>query len=83
MYFQEQKKRAKTFTKRLRKIFDNLEWIFLRNRVLKEVEQSAREFPSLSAESALRQHAPSRKLISTKKIFMITEHNNSVGPGRI
>ena len=49
--------------------------------MLKEVEQSAREFPSLSAESALWQHAPSRKLISTKKIFMTTEHNNSVGPG--
>ena len=42
---QEQKDQAKTFTKRLRKIFDNLEWMFLRGRVLKEVEQSSREFP--------------------------------------
>ena len=42
---QEQKDRAKTFTKRLRKIFDNLEWMFLRGRILKEVEQSSREFP--------------------------------------
>ena len=42
---QEQKDRAKTFAKRLRKIFDNLEWMFLRGRVLKAVEQSSREFP--------------------------------------
>ena len=35
LYLQEQKQRATTFTKRLRKIFDNLEWMFLRGRVLK------------------------------------------------
>ena len=35
-----------TFTKRLRKVFDNLEWIFLRGRVLKQMEQTSREFPS-------------------------------------
>jgi hypothetical protein len=46
LYLQEQKQRATTFTKRLRKIFDNLEWMFLRGRVLKQVEQASREFPS-------------------------------------
>ena len=72
-YFQEQKERAKTFTKRLRKVFDNLEWIFLRSRVLKEVEQSSRKSPYLPAESA-QQQVPSQKLIGTKKKFATPKH---------
>ena len=43
---QEQKQRATTFTKRLRKVFDNLEWMLLRGRVLKQMKQASREFPS-------------------------------------
>ena len=46
LYLQEQRQQATTFTKRLRKIFGNLEWMFLRGRVLKQVEQTSREFPS-------------------------------------
>ena len=48
LYLQEQRQRATTFTKRLKKVFDNLEWMFLRGRVLKQVEQASdsREFPS-------------------------------------
>ena len=72
-YFQEQTEQAKTFTKRLRKIFDNLGRIFLRSRVLKEVELSSRKFPYLPAESA-QQQVPSQKLIGTKKKFATPKH---------
>ena len=39
LYLQEQRQRATTFTKRLRNVFNNLERIFLRGRVLKQASR--------------------------------------------
>ena len=39
LYLQEQRQRATTFTKRLRNVFNDLERIFLRGRVLKQVSR--------------------------------------------
>ena len=61
-----------SFTKRLRKTFDNLEWIFLRGQVLKQVEQASREFPSPGSTKQ-------EKLGKTSKKKVVTSEPQSVG----
>ena len=67
LYLQEQRQRATTFTKRLRKIFDNLEWMFLRGRVLKQVEQASREFPSPGSTGLYHQGKQGKKRTVTSE----------------
>ena len=64
LYLQEQRQQATTFTKRLRKVFDNLERIFLRGRVLK---QASREFPSPSSTKLHRQGKQGKKRTVTSE----------------
>ena len=61
-----------TFTKRLRKVINNLEWIFLRGRVLKQVEQASRELPSPGTTEQ-------GKLGKIRKKKVVTSEPQSVG----